>query len=312
MENKIESLHHISLKSTPEKFPQVLHFYKDILGLEVFCQWSNGVLLKTGDSYLEIFSNAETELSDGNIRHFALCVADVDQWAKKVAAEGFEVFMGPKDICFDSNPQFKARVAFCKGPLGESVEFFCENKFVVREKSTIEERIENLVFAREYCGILQQNIKASRKIYLFCIIMGLIITGIGVSIHGTLSTILGSAYTLITVLLFIFAKEEYIRRFTKNYKKNIETAQNHTGVKMNFEDTTEIAFKYNSIEVKDISGKNSVFALKDFVRIIDHETKYILEFTEGRMVFIKKENFENREQLLALINPNTPPAAPAI
>ncbi len=305
-------LHHISLKSTPEKFPQVLHFYRDILGLEVFCQWNNGVLLKTGDSFLEIFNNAENEWSDGNIRHFALAVDDVDQWAKTVSDAGFEVYMGPKDICFDSSPQFKARVAFCKGPLDESVEFFCENKFVINEKSTIEERIENLIFAREYCGILQQNIKAARKIYLFCIIMGLIITGVGVLVQGKLSMILGSAYTLATIFLFIFAKKEYIRRFTKNYKKNIETAQNHTGIKLNYENTTEIAFKYNSIEVKDISGKNSVFEMKDFVRIIDHETKYILEFAEGRMIFIKKENFENKEQLLALINQNTPPAAPAV
>lgn len=124
MEYKIKSIHHFSLKSTPEKFPQVMHFYKDILGLEVFRQWQQGALLKVGDSFIEIFNNAENEWCDGNIRHFALSVDDVDYWTKKVSSEGFEVFMGPKDICFDSEPAFKARVAFCKGPLGESVEFF--------------------------------------------------------------------------------------------------------------------------------------------------------------------------------------------
>ena len=39
---------------------------------------------------------------------------------------GYEVFIGPKDICIPSDPEFPARMAFCYGPLGEKIEFFQE------------------------------------------------------------------------------------------------------------------------------------------------------------------------------------------
>ena len=32
----------------------------------------------------------------------------------------------PKDIEIQSDPRFPARIAFCHGPLGEDIEFFCE------------------------------------------------------------------------------------------------------------------------------------------------------------------------------------------
>ena len=39
---------------------------------------------------------------------------------------GYEVFVEPKDIEIQSDPKFPARIAFCRGPLGEEIEFFCE------------------------------------------------------------------------------------------------------------------------------------------------------------------------------------------
>ena len=43
-----------------------------------------------------------------------------------VKAAGYEVFIEPKDIVIASNPPFPARIAFCRGPLGEEIEFFQE------------------------------------------------------------------------------------------------------------------------------------------------------------------------------------------
>ena len=37
---------------------------------------------------------------------------------------GYEVFIEPKNIEIASLPTFPARIAFCKGPQGEEIEFF--------------------------------------------------------------------------------------------------------------------------------------------------------------------------------------------
>lgn len=120
----IKGLHHISIKCvTSEDYERTLDFYLHILGLKIYRKWSEGVLIDLGSGYLEIFNNGQECLSQGVIRHVALEVDDVDAMAKKVSDAGYEIFMGPKDICFPSEPPFKARVAFCKGPMGEDVEF---------------------------------------------------------------------------------------------------------------------------------------------------------------------------------------------
>lgn len=121
----IRGLHHISLKcNSPEEYERTYAFYHDLLGLPVYRSWTEGVLFSLGSGYLEIFKNGQEPLPQGVIRHFALEVDDVDSISKKVQENGYEIFMGPKDISFPSDPVFEARVAFCKGPLGEDVEFF--------------------------------------------------------------------------------------------------------------------------------------------------------------------------------------------
>ena len=44
----------------------------------------------------------------------------------RVRAAGYEVFIEPNDIVIRSEPEFRARMAFCFGPLGEEIEFFHE------------------------------------------------------------------------------------------------------------------------------------------------------------------------------------------
>lgn len=50
-----------------------------------------------------------------------------------VRAAGYEVFVEPKDIEIASEIPFPARIAFCRGPVGEEIEFFHENKRVQEE-----------------------------------------------------------------------------------------------------------------------------------------------------------------------------------
>lgn len=127
-----KGVHHIALKCKGmEQFEKAVHFYRDLLGMEVVRSWGAapdcGIMLAIGSgSVMEIFSNADTELGQGAIRHFALATDDVDACAKVCAEAGYDVFMQPKDIVIGSEPPFPARIAFVTGPVGEEIEFFCE------------------------------------------------------------------------------------------------------------------------------------------------------------------------------------------
>ena len=123
----IKGIHHISMKcNTEEEINRVKEFYISVLGLKIIREWPDGIMIDTGNGYIEIFTNADGEHRLGSIRHFALLTDDVDTIAEKVKAAGYEVFVEPVDKVIDSDPKYPIRMAFCFGPLGEQVEFFCE------------------------------------------------------------------------------------------------------------------------------------------------------------------------------------------
>ncbi len=123
----IKGIHHISMKcNTEEEINRVKEFYISVLGLKIIREWSDGLMIDTGNGYIEIFTNADGEHRLGAIRHFALLTDDVDSIADKVKAAGYEVFVEPVDKVIDSDPEYPIRMAFCFGPLGEQIEFFCE------------------------------------------------------------------------------------------------------------------------------------------------------------------------------------------
>ncbi len=123
----IKGIHHISMKcGSQEELSKVKDFYINILGLKLIREWPDGIMLDTGDGQIEIFTNAEGVHRLGAIRHFALLTDDVDEITAKVKAAGYEVIVEPNDKNIPSNPEYKIRMAFCFGPLGEQIEFFSE------------------------------------------------------------------------------------------------------------------------------------------------------------------------------------------
>ena len=132
MKPQITGIHHVAIKAKGEAaFARLVSFYHDILCLPILREWSladggRGAMLDTGAGILELFSNAPDERDAGALRHLALAVVDVDVCIEAVRAAGYTVTMEPTDICIPSNPPYPARIAFCIGPVGEEVEFFCE------------------------------------------------------------------------------------------------------------------------------------------------------------------------------------------
>lgn len=123
----INGLHHISMKTTNDlQYAKVREFYVGVLGLGIIKECDRCLLLDTGNGIVEIFRNGEEDLSQGVVRHFALATDDVDACAEKAEKAGYEVFIKPKNVCVGGDEAFPARIAFCKGPLSEEIEFFSQ------------------------------------------------------------------------------------------------------------------------------------------------------------------------------------------
>jgi len=124
---KITGIHHVAMICQGEEnFSETMKFYRDILGLEVVRVWDEGksVMLDTGAGLLEIFANGKDRLGEGALRHIAFAVEDTDVCLEAVRAAGYTVTMEPTDVVIKSEIPYPARIAFCIGPVGETVEFF--------------------------------------------------------------------------------------------------------------------------------------------------------------------------------------------
>lgn len=123
----VKGIHHVSMKcGTKEDFDKAKGFYIDTLGLSIYREWQDGIMIDTGTGIIEIFCNGEGIRTKGAICHFALLTDNVDELSDRIKAAGYEVFIEPNDRVITSSPPYPIRMAFCFGPLGEEIELFCE------------------------------------------------------------------------------------------------------------------------------------------------------------------------------------------
>jgi glyoxylase I family protein len=87
-------------------------------------------MIDSGDgNYVEIFERAEASREEGAILHFALRTDDSAALLETVRSAGMEVTMESKDLDIPSNiGPIPVRIAFFKGPSGEIVELFQNEK----------------------------------------------------------------------------------------------------------------------------------------------------------------------------------------
>lgn len=121
----IKGIHHVSMRCREAgKFAEMKHFYRDVLGLEIVREWEKGFMAEAGNCWLEIMLGGNVSDQTGIIRHFAFFTDQPDELIETVRKAGYEIIEEPHDICIPSDPEIPARIAFCRGPLGEEIEFF--------------------------------------------------------------------------------------------------------------------------------------------------------------------------------------------
>jgi glyoxylase I family protein len=126
---KITGIQHICLEAQGvEAYEKTVDFYHRILGLPVALKWGEGdkvgMMIDTGDAWLEIFANGTDYPTSSAIRHIALNVEDTDACIEAVRKAGYKITIEPKDHTFPTVPPYSCRLGFCIGPVGEEVEFF--------------------------------------------------------------------------------------------------------------------------------------------------------------------------------------------
>jgi glyoxylase I family protein len=124
--------HHVAIRASD--FDASVRFYTEALGFFEKIRWGEGekraIMLDVGDgNYLEIFSGRKESLPaqspEPPILHFAIRTTDTDSAIARARAAGAEVTIEPKNVNIPSTPQVTpVRLAFCKGPDGELIEFF--------------------------------------------------------------------------------------------------------------------------------------------------------------------------------------------
>ena len=125
----VKGIHHVSLKCKDnEELQKTIAFYQDILGLETARSWGEGkhagMMFDTGCGIVEIFTDTDTDLPQGAVRHFAFETDDVDACIEAVRKAGYQITREPEDVEITSTPSLPVRVGFCIGPVGEEIEFF--------------------------------------------------------------------------------------------------------------------------------------------------------------------------------------------
>jgi glyoxylase I family protein len=127
--------HHVAIKVAD--FDKAVAFYTGAMGFVERARWGEGeksaILLDCGDgNFFELFAGASPAGADkpdgpapsGEIMHVALRSEDVDGAIAAARAGGAEITMEPKDVAIPSSPPMNVRIAFCRTPTGEVIEFF--------------------------------------------------------------------------------------------------------------------------------------------------------------------------------------------
>ena len=125
----LNGVHHVNLKAPGyDCWKETLAFYTETLGFPLVRRWGegagSGAMIDLGNCILELMAGGEAEPGPGRFCHIAFRTDDPDAALELASRAGRPVLREPGDVNPGGN--YPLRVAFCRGPAGEEIEFFKE------------------------------------------------------------------------------------------------------------------------------------------------------------------------------------------
>ncbi len=172
---------------------------------------------------------------------------------------------------------------------------------VLKEITSEQDRINIALEMYKFTGIKEKTIRKTKKVWLFVYLIGIVTILLGLGIRYLdkgdsfqyFLYIFGIIYILRPTFGLLFLEKEYNSRVAKKIRKYEKDILKKYNLSENIEGSIEITDSY--IETSSL-GTISKYNLQDYVANHESEQFYILEFSNGRYIFIKKSLFNNTEQ----------------
>ena len=125
---RVKGFHHVAIRV--KDFDATVRFYKEGLGLKERLAWGEGpkraMMLDAGNGdCIEVFGNGSDSPGDGTIVHISLRTDDCEAVLQRAAAAGATITVSAKNVEIPAKTgPTPVRIAFCKAPGGEVIEFF--------------------------------------------------------------------------------------------------------------------------------------------------------------------------------------------
>ena len=164
---------------------------------------------------------------------------------------------------------------------------------LLKETTSKQDRIDIALEMYNLIGITKKTLRKT-KIGWFVVL----IIGIGTLVMGYFMRTTGKNDNIRSMIGLIFLEREYKARVAKKLKKYDAEVLKRYNISENIETIIEVTDSY--IETVSL-GTISRYNLQDYITNSESEKFYILEFSNGRYIFLKKEILGKKENYDAII-----------
>ena len=177
---------------------------------------------------------------------------------------------------------------------------------LLKETTSKQDRIDIALEMYNLIGITKKTLRKTKIGWFVVLIIGIGTLVMGYFMRTTGKNgnfryfiyLFGIFYIIRSMIGLIFLEREYKARVAKKLKKYDAEVLKRYNISENIETIIEVTDSY--IETVSL-GTISRYNLQDYITNSESEKFYILEFSNGRYIFLKKEIFGKKENYDAII-----------
>lgn len=181
-----------------------------------------------------------------------------------------------------------------------------EKNMVLKETTSKQDRIDIALEMYNLIGITKKTLRKTKIDWFVVLIIGIGALVMGYCMRNTRKNdnfryfiyLFGIFYIIRSMIGLIFLEREYKARVAKKLKKYDAEVIKRYNISENIETIIEVTDSY--IETVSL-GTISRYNLQDYITNSESKKFYIIEFSNGGYIFLKKETFKNKENYDSII-----------